>query len=89
MTDGRAFLQPLRECESGPQRFLGYAAGSGPVQRLALAHPAGLGLAAGVMIFVVSHGVIPETHRNGHRTPATLGPMLGFAVTMVLDITLG
>jgi ZIP family zinc transporter len=29
-------------------------------------------LAAGAMIFVVSHEVIPETHRNGHQTPAML-----------------
>ena len=50
---------------------------------------AGLGLAAGAMIFVVSHEVIPETHRNGHQTPATLGLMVGFALMMVLDTALG
>ena len=33
-----------------------------------------LGLAAGAMIFVVSHEVIPETHRNGHQTPRHPGP---------------
>jgi zinc transporter ZupT len=49
----------------------------------------GLGLAAGAMIFVVSHEVIPETHRNGHQTPATLGLMAGFALMMVLDTALG
>ncbi len=49
----------------------------------------GLGLAAGAMIFVVSHEVIPETHRNGHQTPATVGLMIGFALMMVLDTTLG
>ncbi len=54
-----------------------------------LTYPAGLGLAAGAMIFVVSHEVIPETHRNGHQTPATLGLMAGFALMMVLDTTLG
>lgn len=48
-----------------------------------------LGLAAGAMLFVVSHEVIPETHRNGHQTPATLGLMTGFALMMVLDTTLG
>ena len=48
-------------------------------------HMLGLGLAAGAMIFVVSHEVIPETHRNGHQTPATLGLMAGFAVMMMLD----
>jgi ZIP family zinc transporter len=53
------------------------------------AYPAGLGLAAGAMIFVVSHEVIPETHRNGHQTPSTIGLMLGFVLMMVLDTALG
>ena len=48
-----------------------------------------LGLAAGSMLFVVSHEVIPETHRNGHQTSATIGLMAGFALMMVLDTTLG
>jgi hypothetical protein len=38
--------------------------------------------------FVVSHEVIPETHSNGHQTPATLGPMGGFALMMMLDTAL-
>ena len=45
--------------------------------------------AAGAMLFVVSHEVIPETHRNGHQTSATLGLMGGFAVMMFLDTALG
>ena len=51
----------------------------------AFAYPVGLGLAAGAMIFVVSHEVIPETHRHNHQTPATLGLMGGFALMLVLD----
>lgn len=54
-----------------------------------LAYPIGLALAAGAMIFVVSHEVIPQTHRNGHQTPATLGLMLGFALMMSLNTLLG
>jgi len=54
-----------------------------------LAYPIGLGLAAGAMLFVVSHEVIPQTHRNGHQTYATLGLMLGFALMMTLDTSLG
>jgi ZIP family zinc transporter len=53
------------------------------------AYPIGLGLAAGAMLFVVSHEVIPETHRNGHQTSATLGLMVGFALMMTLDTALG
>ena len=56
---------------------------------LAVAYPIGLGLAAGAMLFVVSHEVIPETHRNGHQTAATLGLMVGFALMMTLDTALG
>ncbi len=68
---------------------VGALLGVGLSSGLALAYPLGLGLAAGAMIFVVSHEVIPETHRNGHQTPATLGLMFGFALMMVLDTALG
>lgn len=68
---------------------VGALLGVGLSSGLALAYPLGLGLAAGAMIFVVSHEVIPETHRNGHQTPATLGLMVGFALMMVLDTALG
>jgi len=74
---------------SGLLEPLGALLGVGLSSGMALAYPTGLGLAAGAMIFVVSHEVIPETHRNGHQTPATLGLMLGFALMMVLDTTLG
>ena len=74
---------------SGVLEPVGALLGVGLSSGLALAYPAGLGLAAGAMIFVVSHEVIPETHRNGHQTPATLGLMAGFALMMVLDTTLG
>ncbi len=74
---------------SGLMEPVGALLGIGLASGLALAYPIGLGLAAGAMIFVVSHEVIPETHRNGHQTPATLGLMAGFAVMMVLDTTLG
>ena len=74
---------------SGLLEPLGALIGVGLSGGLAIAYPAGLGLAAGAMIFVVSHEVIPETHRNGHQTPATLGLMIGFAIMMVLDTTLG
>jgi len=74
---------------SGVMEPLGALLGVGLTSGLALAYPIGMGLAAGAMIFVVSHEVIPETHRNGHQTPATLGLMCGFAIMMVLDTALG
>lgn len=74
---------------SGLLEPVGALLGVGLASGLAVAYPVGLGLAAGAMIFVVSHEVIPETHRNGHQTPATLGLMTGFALMMVLDTALG
>jgi len=74
---------------SGVLEPFGALIGVGLSSGLALAYPIGLGLAAGAMLFVVSHEVIPETHRNGHQTPATIGLMIGFALMMVLDTTLG
>lgn len=65
--------------------ILGFAMSSSVV----LAYPLSMGLAAGAMIFVVCHEVIPETHRNGHQAAATTGLMVGFAVMMFLDTALG
>lgn len=74
---------------SGLMEPIGAIVGLGISSSFALGYPIALGLAAGAMIFVVSHEVIPETHSNGHETPATLGLMLGFAVMMFLDTALG
>jgi ZIP family zinc transporter len=82
-------LSVLVAAGSGLLEPLGALLGVGLSSGLAFAYPLGLGLAAGAMLFVVSHEVIPETHRNGHQTPATLGLMVGFAIMMTLDTTLG
>lgn len=74
---------------SGLLEPVGAVVGIGLGGGLLVSYPVGLGLAAGAMLFVVSHEVIPETHRNGHQTMATLGLMGGFALMMVLDTCLG
>jgi ZIP family zinc transporter len=51
--------------------------------------PWGLGFAAGAMLFVISHEIIPESHRQGHEAFATGGLMLGFVLMMLLDTALG
>jgi ZIP family zinc transporter len=51
--------------------------------------PSGLAFAAGAMAFVVSHEMIPESHRKGHEIEATFGFILGFAVMMFLDTVFG
>lgn len=51
--------------------------------------PWGLALAAGAMLFVISHEIIPESHRQGHESFATGGLILGFVAMMILDTALG
>ena len=51
--------------------------------------PWGLALAAGAILFVISHEMIPESHRQGHELPATTGLMLGFVLMMLPDTALG
>jgi len=51
--------------------------------------PWGLGFAAGAMLFVISHEIIPESHRKGHEAWATGGLMIGFVIMMILDTALG
>ncbi|WP_143870725.1 ZIP family metal transporter [Catenovulum sediminis] len=84
-----SLLLPGIEAGEAITNHAGLGAGVGLSSGMALAYPAGLGLAAGAMLFVVSHEVIPETHRNGHQTSATIGLMIGFAIMKVLDTTLG
>ena len=50
--------------------------------------PWGLALAAGAMLFVISHEMIPESHRQGHELAATNGLMLGFVLMMLFDTAL-
>lgn len=51
--------------------------------------PWGLAAAAGAMLFVISHEIIPESHRKGHESSATLGLIIGFVLMMLLDTALG
>ncbi len=65
------------------------AVGAAVVGSAAQALPWGLALAGGAMLFVISHEIIPESHRRGRETLATLGLVGGFAVMMLLDTALG
>jgi zinc transporter, ZIP family len=63
-------------------------AGSLMVGHSAALLPWGLGAAAGAMLFVVSHEIIPESHRRGHETLATGGLVAGFTGMMLMDTLL-
>ena len=53
--------------------------------------PFALSFAAGAMILVAVHELIPESQKNQDTQPyfATMGIVLGFAVMMLLDVMLG
>ncbi|ACE84641.1 ZIP family metal transporter [Cellvibrio japonicus] len=70
---------------SGLVEPLGAALGAGIVSHSVLLLPWGLGFAAGAMLFVVSHEIIPESHRKGHEIHATSGLTIGFILMMILD----
>lgn len=51
--------------------------------------PYALAFAAGAMIYVVAEELIPEAQRRGDTDIPTIGVMVGFAIMMFLDVSLG
>lgn len=51
--------------------------------------PWALTFAAGAMLYVISHEIIPETHKGGHEKAATFGLTVGLIAMMVLDVVFG
>jgi len=101
--EGAAVSVPLRrEGYSRKKSFL-YGQASGMVEPIAgvigallvvsveVILPYALSFAAGAMILVAVHELIPECQRNQQAQPyfATMGIVLGFAVMMLLDVMLG
>lgn len=101
--EGAAVSLPLkREGLSGKKCFL-YGQASGMVEPMAgvlgafaVAYmeailPFALSFAAGAMILVAVHELIPECQKDQEDQPyfATMGIILGFAVMMLLDVMLG
>jgi len=64
--------------------FLGAAAVTASEQLL----PWGLTFSAGAMLYIISHEIVPETHRNGHQDRATVGFIFGLILMMFLDVVL-
>lgn len=73
---------------SGLIEPLAALAGAAMVAEAQALLPWGLAGAAGAMLFVVSHEIIPESHRRGRETLATAGLVAGFATMMMLDAAL-
>jgi ZIP family zinc transporter len=50
--------------------------------------PYAMGFAAGGMLFVISHEIVPRTHSRGNEHVATMGLTVGLAVMLTLDVVL-
>ena len=101
--EGAAVSLPLRREGYSRKRCFLYGQASGMVEPLAgvigallvvyveALLPYALSFAAGAMILVAVHELIPECQQNKEAQPyfATLGIVLGFAVMMLLDVMLG
>ena len=101
--EGAAVSVPLRREGYSRKKsfFLGQASGmvepiAGVVGALLVVSmetilPYALSFAAGAMILVAVHELIPECQRNQRAQPysATMGIVLGFATMMLLDVMLG
>ena len=74
---------------SGLVEPIGALIGAAVIEHSAAMLPWGLGFAGGAMLFVISHEIIPESHRKGHEAWATGGLMIGFVMMMLLDTALG
>ncbi|MGQ4834137.1 MAG: ZIP family metal transporter [Candidatus Asgardarchaeia archaeon] len=99
--EGLAVALPLVSIGKDTKKALWIAFLSGAVEPIMALIPVALtslsmmmlpflfGFAAGAMIYVVSHEVIPETHRHGYEDYATLGLIIGFVIMLFLDVMLG
>ena len=67
---------------------LGGLMGAFLVSLVDLLLPLVLAFAAGAMLFVISHEIIPESHRLDNKSKATLGVLVGFIVMLGIDILL-
>jgi ZIP family zinc transporter len=82
---GRAFLIAAATALVEPVGgFIGIAAASYSEPIL----PWAMTFAAGAMIYVISHEIIPETHTRGFQNEATAGLTLGLVVMTFLDVSL-
>jgi len=81
-TAGRAFFIALL---TGLVEPIGGLIGLGLVNVARPLLPLGLSFAAGAMLFVISHEIIPETHKEQSSKLTTHSLIVGFVIMMFLD----
>ncbi|MTV41629.1 ZIP family metal transporter [Duganella radicis] len=84
---GRAF-SALLGAVSGLIEPVGAVAGALLIEASTNFLPWGLAGAAGAMLYVICHDVVPEAQRHGHCNTAACALVIGFIVMMVLDTAL-
>jgi ZIP family zinc transporter len=96
--EGLAIALPFRKAGVSRSRCLLYASGSGMAEPFGAvlaflflkSFPdflsLGLGFAAGAMIYVASHELIPECHGHGNEIVASLGLIAGFILMLLIEV---
>lgn len=85
---GRVFSAALGTL-SGLVEPLGAVVGAMLIEASAALLPWGLAGAAGAMLYVICHDVVPEAQRRGNFTTASVSLVVGFIIMMVLDTAMG
>jgi ZIP family zinc transporter len=67
---------------------VGALLGAGAIVMSAGMVPWALAFAAGAMLFVITHEIIPQSHKNGRETSATVALFGGFVIMMLFDTVL-
>lgn len=82
---GRIFAVLVALATGVVETFGGFV-GAGFVSLSQAFLPLGLAGAAGAMLFVIAHEIIPETQEGDNESSATFGLLGGFVLMMILDV---
>jgi ZIP family zinc transporter len=85
---GRLFSAALGTL-SGVVEPIGAVIGAMMIEASAALLPWGLAGAAGAMLYVICHDVVPEAQRRGNYGTASFSLVIGFIIMMVLDTAMG
>ena len=99
--EGMVIIAPMLSSGISPKKTLLYAISTGLVEVLGTLIgyfavsiatailPFALAFAGGIMLYVISDEIIPETHAHGSEMGATYSLLAGFCVMLISDVLLG